>query len=94
MFQSQEGWGLDGWLASLGLGPWITSILKIAVVIGIVILLTITCLPCICMCLQNAIQRTMQTMFNQHLLVQSKENGGSVERLSEAWLQSKGHAAK
>nr|XP_026654753.1 uncharacterized protein LOC113460564 [Zonotrichia albicollis] len=53
ILQVESGFGIDGWLSSLGLGSWLRSVVKVSIILGIIALLVVLILPCFCMCLQN-----------------------------------------
>ncbi|XP_037985884.1 uncharacterized protein LOC119698248 [Motacilla alba alba] len=84
--QVESGFGIDGWLKSLGLGSWLRSIVKVSIIVGIIALLVVLILPCFCICLQNMISAA----FNQSMIVQQK-NGGRGEDFVNSRLAEKGH---
>lgn len=84
----QDDLGLDKWLKSLGLGPWLTSIIQHLISLGIIVLLAIICISCFCQCLQKMIHNATEAATKQALLVQ-KEKGGIIEE----WLESQGHGS-
>ncbi|XP_032926106.1 uncharacterized protein LOC117001738 [Catharus ustulatus] len=88
--QEDTGFGLNDWLRSLGLGPWLTSFLQHLIIIGIVLFAFILIVPCFCACLRQALNRMIANSTATALLAY-KENGGSVDSLSEQWLRDKGH---
>lgn len=79
-------WGLEDWLKSLGFGPWITSLLKMGLLVLFVIFVLLLILPCLCSCLQNMITGTISRITKQ-VFVAAKEKGGIVED----FLESGGH---
>ncbi|XP_052523188.1 uncharacterized protein LOC128072973 [Tympanuchus pallidicinctus] len=88
--REEEGLGLDQWLKSLGLGPWVRDRSKyLLVLLGFVFLVMIS-VPCCLTCLQSFITRMTSRAFCANLLA-LKEEGGSVESIAESWLAEKGH---
>ncbi|XP_074392078.1 syncytin-2-like [Zonotrichia albicollis] len=94
--KEEESFGIDEWLKSLGLGPWLRNLVIYAIGLLGVILLFLLILPCVFNCIQNMVSRTIAKTWQANFLAQ-EENGGNVESFNvesfiNSWLAEKGHA--
>ena len=89
--KEEEGFGLDNWLKSLGLGSWVRTIILYGIGILIVLLCLMMIIPRLLSCIQIMVQRLITQMWPTNLLAQ-KEHGGSVESVVQSWLIEKRHS--
>lgn len=89
--KEEEGLGIDEWLKSLGLGPWLRNLVIYAIGILGVFLLLLLILPCFCNSIQKMVSRMIEKTWQTNLFSLKEKKGGNVERLIQEWLKERGH---